>query len=554
MKKYLLLLLLKYLLLLLLLYPFLSISQNAKSTTSSKIVIRFQPKVDASQFFQKYTNKRYAKTSVLNYRKVSTIFNIYTVQTSDAAQLMKELKQAKEVLKVGYDIPLKNRNTEPNDIGFSEQWNMLNIQADLVWEETTGGQTTDGKRIVIGVLEKGIDPTHEDLIDNIWTNKAEIPNNNIDEDGNGYVDDYAGLNLVDLTDEHTPTLENGTRENHGTQVAGVIGAKGNNGIGVAGVNWDVDLLLLSKVSSASQVLEAQEYAYHLRKKFNETKGEEGAFIIALNYSFGWDGNYKAFSLGEELCELMELMGTEGILSVVATYNNNQIDVDEFGDVLPSCPSDYVISVTSSNQNNEKTSGAGFGNESIDLAAPGQRVYTLDLDNGYGFVSGTSLACPLVTGTVGLLYSLPCIELGEDAINNPAATAKFIKAAILNGTQPIDGFNGRSLTGGRLDAFAAMQNVQLYCGQPKSNNFEILELYPNPTTSTLTIAFETPNFEPYQFYMTNTLGQIVLRKTVQPSRFEENSLTESVQHFPSGVYFLTLFQEKMAITKRFIVEN
>ncbi len=544
----------KYLLFFCLIYPFLTIGQNEKSAASSKIIIRLQPKVAASQFFQKYNNKKNTKFAIINYRKVSTIFNTYTIRSNNAEQLIQQLKQAKEVLKVGYDRPVNYRNRAPDDTDFSEQWNMLNIQADLVWEETTGGQTADGKRIVIGVLEKAIDPTHEDLKDNIWVNKAEIPNNGIDEDSNGYIDDYAGLNLVDLTDEHTPTLANGSRETHGTQVAGVVGAKGNNGIGVTGINWDVDLLLLSKVGTASEVLEAQEYAYNLRKKFNETKGEAGAFIIALNYSFGWGGNYKNFSLGEELCEMMELMGKEGILSVVATYNNNEINVDEEGDVLPSCPSDFVIAVTSSNKNNEKTSGAGFGGESIDLAAPGDRIYTLGLDNEYDFVGGTSVACPLVAGTVGLLYSLPCIELGRDAVNNPAATAKFIKAAILNGTQPIDGFNGRSLTGGRLDAFAAMQNVQLYCGQPQSNNFEIAQLYPNPATSTLTIMFETPNFEPYQFYITNTLGQIVQNSTIQPSRFEENVLTTSVQYFPSGVYFLTLLQQKKAVTRRFVVGN
>ncbi len=543
----------KYIFLLLLNIPFLTNGQSAKLLTDTKVIIRLHPKVDAVQFFQKYRTNNYQRTGVKTYRKVSTIFNMYAIQSNNTEQLIRQLKQDKAVLKVGEDIPLTYRNITPDDADFREQWHLLNVQADLVWEETTGGQTADGKRIVIGILEKGIDPTHEDLKDNIWTNKAEVPNNGIDDDANGYIDDYKGLNLVDFTDEHTPTLRGGNRTQHGTNVAGVIGAKGNNGIGVTGINWDIDLLLFSKVSFISEVLEAHEYAYNLRKKFNETNGVEGALIVALNHSFGWDGNYKDFSLGEELCEMMELMGQAGILSIVSTYND-EIDVDEVGDVLPSCPSDFIIAVTSSNERDEKTKGSGFGIESIDLAAPGERIYTLGLDNTYSFGYGTSMACPLVAGTVGLLYSLPCTQLGEDAVNNPASTARFIKAAILNGTQPIAGFNSRSLTGGRLDAFTAMQNVQLYCGQPQGNNFEILQLYPNPATSTLTIAFETPNFEPYQFYIINTLGQIVQQKTIQPARFEDNILTESVQHFPSGVYFLTLLQGEMAVTKRFLVEN
>jgi len=384
---------------------------------------------------------------------------------------------------------------------------MLNAQADLVWDETTGGQTVDGKRIVIGVLEKGFDPTHEDLKDNVWRNNAEIPNNGRDDDNNGYVDDYFGLNLFDLTDEHT----------------------------------------------ASEVLEAQEYAYNLRKKFNETDGREGAFIVALNYSFGWDGNYRDFTLGLEMCELIELMGQEGILSVVAT-DNRDIDVDEVGDVLPTCPSDFVIAVTSSNEQNEKASSSGFGEETIDLAAPGERIYTLSLEDGYGFGSGTSMATPLVTGTVGLLYSLPCTRLGQDAITNPATTAKFIKSVILNGTQPLLGFNERTVSNGRLDAFEAMKGVQLYCGRPQSDNSQILSLFPNPTTDALTLAFETPDFEPYQFYITNALGQVVRQKQILPSRFEDNILTEDVSGFASGIYFLTLIKGKTAITERFVVER
>ena len=543
----------KFLFLSLFLFPILLVGQNRRAAISTNLIIRFQPNVNAVEFFQKYNTNRRHKIKVKVLRKVSTIFNIYVIQSNDNQLLIEQLNRNKAVLKIGYDQKVQYRNTEPNDADFGEQWNMKNIQADLVWDETTGGQTADGKRIIIGVLEKGIDPTHEDLVENIWTNQAEIPNNGIDDDDNGYVDDFFGLNLLDLTDEHTPFDTDSFRIAHGTQVAGVIGAKGDNTIGVTGINWDIDLLLFSKVDFVSDVLKAQEYAYNLRKLFNKTDGEAGAFIVALNHSFGWDGRPEDNFMGEELCEMMALIGQEGILSVVAT-DNREIDVDEVGDLLPNCTSDFVIAVTSSNERNEKVRASGFGSESIDLAAPGERIYTLDLDNGYGIASGTSFACPLVAGTIGLLYSLPCTQLRRDAVANPAATAKFIKEAILKGSQPIEGFNGRSLTGGRLDAFGAMQNVQLYCGQPQSNNFEILELYPNPASNTITVAFETTNFEPHQFQIINALGQMVLQKIIQPSRFEENVLTQTIQHFPSGVYFLTLLTGKRAVTKRFIIGN
>ena len=543
----------KYSLCFLLICPFFIYGQSSISTLSTKVLVRLNPKVNISKFHQSYSANARDKYQIKTWRKVSAIFNIYAIESTNNQQLIKLLKQDKAVLKIAYDMPLRYRNTEPNDMSFDEQWNMKNIRADLVWSETTGGQTADGKKIVIGVLEKGIDPRHEDLVDNIWVNQAEIPNNNKDDDDNGYIDDYGGLNLADLTDNHTPNDKQGNRTAHGTQVAGVIGAKGNNEIGVAGINWDIDLLLFSKVDFISQVIEAHEYAYNLRKQFNETNGTKGAFIIAMNHSFGFSGRPEESNMGEELCEMIDLMGNVGILTVAATYNQD-IDVEEIGDLIPSCSSDFVIGITSSNERNERAKNSGYGNISIDLAAPGERIYTLNLENGYGLVSGTSMATPLVTGTIGLLYSLPCDKLAEDAITNPATTAKFIKAVILNSTRPMVNDNARTVTGGILDAFGAMEGVQLYCGNPQSNKFEITQLYPNPATSDLTIIFKTPDFEPYQLIISNTLGQIVYQKNSRTSRFEANILTTDISHFASGFYFLTLRNKEKALTKQFIVEQ
>lgn len=145
-----------------------------------------------------------------------------------------------------------------------------------------------------------------------------------------------------------------------------------------------------------------------------------------------------------------------------------------------------------------------------------------------------------------------IRLGQDAIMNAATTAKFMKAVILNNTQSLTGFNVRTVSGGKLDAFAAMEGVQLYCGRPQSTSFQILSLSPNPTDDELTLVFETPYFEPYQLYITNTLGQIIRQKQILPARFEDNVVVEDVSGFASGFYFLTLFKDETAITERFIV--
>lgn len=530
-----------------------SIAQSQFQTESPQLLIRLKAKANPDEIFVKYQSNARQGISIKSIRKVSNIFNIYTLQSNNNQRLMQSLKKDSEVIKVGYDEPLIYRSTTPNDVDYGKQWNMPNVQADLVWDETTGGQTINGEKIVIGILEKGIESDHIDLRENIWENQAEIPDNGIDDDENGYTDDYFGLNLQDLTDKHTPITREGQKTAHGTQVAGVIGAKGNNGIGVTGINWEIDLLLFSKVDFASNVIEAHEYAYNLRKRFNETQGESGAFIVALNHSFGWSGRPENFNMGVEMCEMMELLGQVGILSVASTYNE-EVDVEAEGDVLPNCPSDFVVGVTSTNERNEKVKSSGYGNISIDLAAPGERIFTLNLDNGYSVVSGTSLASPMVAGAIGLLYSLPCERLVEDAISNPATTAKFMKEVILGNTQPIASNNARTVTNGRLDAFGAMKGVELYCDRPKIKDFKILKLYPNPVSEELILTFETLDFEPHQLIITNTLGQIIRQKLIQPSRFEDNILTEDVRNLPVGIYFVSIKRRKNITTERFLKEN
>lgn len=548
----------KYLLLAFLCSSFLLSAQNSRITEQTPILIRFQAEVDGPQCLKNYNASNRNNWSVSIKRKVSDFFNIYLIEIEGNIRTKKlifdDLRKESTVMKVGYDTPLTYRNIEPNDSDYPEQWNMKNVQADVVWEETTGGQTVNGTDIVIGILEKGFDQNHEDLQGNIWTNQAEIPDNGIDDDNNGFVDDFFGLNLKDLSDTHEPLPGFIEDRNHGTQVAGVIGAKGNNEIGVTGINWDANLLLFSKVEYAHQVIKAHEYAYRLRKKFNETNGSEGAFIVALNHSFGWSSFPEKLDLGVEMCEMIDSTGCVGILSVVSTENKD-IDVDIQGDVLPNCNSDFLISVTSSNKDNEKARGSAYGKRSIDLAAPGENIFTLEPDNEYGFTSGTSFACPLVAGAIGLLYSLPCEKLMEDVQEQPAVSAKFMKTIILEGTQPITGFKEGSTSGGQLDVFESMQFIQAYCGKsdPTSNSLTILSPFPNPATSSLSFEYQPSNFQTHQLSISNALGQIVITKTIQPSRFQENVETVNVRYLASGIYFLILQSGEEVAVKRVVVD-
>ena len=532
------------------LFPLFAFAQQPKSAQQSYILMRLNEQVDGSNFIKQFQANSRNKPALKIKRQVSKILNIYSLQynplTTDGDWLIEALRKNKQVLDAGYDTPLTYRNTIPNDDFFGEQWNLERIQLPQVWDETTGGMTANGDEIVIAVLEKGIELEHPDIFENIWTNEQEIPDNGIDDDGNGYVDDYYGLNLDDLTDNH-PVLR------HGTQVSGIIGASTNNAIGMAGINWKVKVLFMSGVDLVSEVIEAYEYLFFLRKRYNETRGQRGAFIVANNNSFGWDNTRpEELRMGAELCQMFDVMGSAGILSAGAGPNND-VNVESVGDTPTNCKSDYFIGVTSTNRDDEKSFDGGFGELSIDIGAPGEAIQATDKGGEYGGFSGTSFATPHVTGVIGLMYALPCKQLASDALNNAPQTALFLKNIMLAGTDAITGLKGRTVSGGRLNAFKMMINLQAYCGTRGGEKLDIFNLYPNPTDAGITLEYETKDFETHQLIISNALGQVVFEKSFIPPRFAEPVIKETLTGLSPGVYRLTLKRRGQMVTKSFVVK-
>ncbi|RMH23145.1 MAG: hypothetical protein D6698_00135, partial [Gammaproteobacteria bacterium] len=370
------------------------------------------------------------------------------------------LKGQPGVISAEFDQPLMFRDSIPNDNFYPQQWGLEKIELPPVWSVSTGGNTLNGDEIVLAIMDKGFDVHHEDLEPNIWVNKNEVAGDNVDNDNNGFVDDIHGWNFRLGTNVYQV-------EDHGTWVAGVMAAAGNNDLGISSPAWNVKLMFLG-VNTTSEVVEALQYVLDMRERYNATGGAEGAYVVAVNGSFGFDQVFCNES--PAWSALYDPLGQEGVLNVAPPANEDW-NVDVEGDVPITCTSDYLIAVTSSDQADERPSFAAYGPKSVDLAAPGRAIYTTykgdEYEENYG---GNSLASPLVAGVVGLLYSLPCEDLAQLMKEDPAATALLMKEAILNSVDPLPAFSGKTLTEGRINVNKAMEYLHAYCtARPEERN-------------------------------------------------------------------------------------
>jgi subtilisin family serine protease len=323
----------------------------------------------------------------------------------------------------------------PNDPLFNGQWALTKISASNAWDFTTGSTN-----VVVAVIDTGVNHNHEDLGANMWRNPGEIPGNGIDDDGNGYVDDIFGIDVV--TPDSDP-LDGATSTGfyHGTACAGVIGAVGNNNKGITGLNWTIRIMALRFLSSTDQYTSAgiiECYDYVVRMKRN------GINIRATSNSYGTTA-----PLGQAIYDALDALGNADIVNVFIAGNNSQNnDVTPFNPA--NFPSPSFISVAATDQADNLASFSSFGPTNVDLAAPGVDIVTTSGQSTNAYYgapgrSGTSYACPLVAGAVALLASA-----------RPAATAAELKAAILNGVDLVPALTNKMVTHGRLNVAKAIQ--------------------------------------------------------------------------------------------------
>ena len=481
---------------------------------------------------------------IADYRLLSAAEGVYWIKLrgkhTTTSLLRQRLRAEPSVLLARENQWLDTRSI-PNDPHYGEQWNLDLIQLPAVWDITTGGTTADGDVIVAAIVDTGFNIEHEDLEENVWQHPFEIPDNGEDDDNNGYIDDVNGWNFANNSAKHA-------RSSHGHRVTAILGARGDNGTGIAGVNWQVRLLPLT-ISNEAHAIEAFEYLIAMRKRYNETQGSEGAFIVVNNNSWGF---------AQRFCEedmiwrnLHDRMGQVGILTAGATTNDDT-NVDLSGDIPSTCDSDYLITMLNSNAADQKHSRTGYSSTSIDLAAPGENSASLGLQSDFQRFTGTSAAAPHVAGTIALLYSLPCPGLAKDALRQPAETALRIKKAILDGVDPIASMEQYTVTGGRLNALRATEALQASCGNQPAD-FGITRLFPNPADASVTLVFTAPDFErSYPLEVYNMLGQLMHRDQVSPARFGTIQYSFAVDRWAPGTYVIVFGEGTTRLTRKVVV--
>lgn len=319
--------------------------------------------------------------------------------------------------------------------------NSFGSQAARAWE----GGFTGSRNVVVAVVDEGIDIGHPDLAQNIWTNPYEIPGNGIDDDGNGYIDDVNGWDFASNDNSvYDGKVGDNTTDQHGTHVAGTIGAVGGNGLGVAGVSWEVSIIsakfMGKKGGTTANAVRALDYVANLKRLHPELD------IVATNNSWGGGGYSQA------LHDAIIRGAKQGILFVAAAGNSGQnidrkktypawFDTSVGTSTESGAGYDAVIAVAAIDSSGALASFSNYSSQHVDLGAPGVNIASTMPNGNYKYMSGTSMAAPHVTGAVALC-----------AFARPWASAQAIKSAILSSAVPTPSLKAKTVTGGRLDAY------------------------------------------------------------------------------------------------------
>ncbi len=394
-------------------------------------------------------------------RQLGRVSGLHRIHLSSAVSVEAALAAYRNSSMVTYAEPnfrVRIAETYPEDPRFGEMWALHNtgqtggrtdadIDAPLAWDITTGSGAA-----VVAVIDTGVDYMHPDLAGNMWINQDEIPGDGLDNDGNGYVDDVYGYDFINR--DGNPMDDQG----HGTHVAGTIGAAGNNGTGVTGINWDVQIMALKFLGAdgwgdGADAIEAIYYAL-----------ANGASII--NASWGGDPYSQA------LHDAIAAARDANCIVVAAAGNGNSLGVGLDNDASPYYPASYdldnLVAVAAVDANDRLAGFSNYGRTSVDLAAPGVNILSTMPGAAYAANSGTSMAAPHAAGVLALVQDL-----------HPEWTYRQVIEQVLTTVDVLPEFYGTNATAGRLNAAAAVGNPQPPSPPLPAGALPIFEAFADP---------------------------------------------------------------------------
>ena len=351
----------------------------------------------------------------------------------------------------------------PNDPLMNDLWGMADIHAPAAWLSYTGSND-----LVIAVIDMGADIKHPDLVHNIWINPDEIPENGLDDDNNGYVDDINGWDFYfnDSVPEDAGT--------HGTHVAGTICAEGNNGIGVVGVVWQCQIMVL--------------------KFMDSTGGFTSGAIMALEYAVNKGARISNNSWGNPSYSASLYSAIQNAQSIdhtfIAASGNDGRNID----VVPFYPASYdlenVITVAAIKADESGAAFSNYGDVAVDFHAPGVSVWSSTPNNTYGIKSGTSMAAPHAAGVAALVLGV-----------RPTLAYPQLRYVLLHSVRPASWLAGLSATSGIIDAELAANTVRHLPAEPS-------DLTATSATNSITLAWVDNSADETAFVVLRTTDGVV----------------------------------------------
>jgi subtilisin family serine protease len=446
----------------------------AAPAAEGQIIVRYEPGADARDRSEARGAADVVRDEALPLARTELVT---PESTTSVAEAIADLTRSGDVATAEPDARRYATRT-PDDPGFTFEWGLSSIGLPTAWDTTTGDPG-----VTVAVVDTGVDPTHPDLTPNLWHNADEIPGDRIDNDSNGYVDDvrgwdFAGRGARTSPDDNDPADENG----HGTHVAGTIGARGDDGIGIAGVSWNSTIMPVRALDAdaggwTSDLIKAYAYAQ-----------DNGARIV--NLSLGGPTS--------DAAEYAAIQAAPEVLFVVAAGNGGEdgiCDDNDFADDDPterayeeSYPCEYnlpnVICVAATDSTDALADFSNYGPQTVDIAAPGVNIASTWLGGGWVYLDGTSMATPHVSGAAALVMA---------ARSESPLTPWQVAQTLMDGADKAPALDGKVASGGRLNVAGAL------AAEPPSADLEppIAPAAPQPVIARATPNPQAPSATPAQ---------------------------------------------------------